>query len=98
MSKLSTAIYQPTIDQIPVHRKISLMVNIKTSWLFTNSPYGKSITTNNVPVNSNCDYPPWANPGNLTFQKNFGQIPQGAGKKHGQMPLRPGQISMTVYI
>ena len=40
-------------------------------------------------------------PGNLTFQKTFGQIThftgknhrqilQGAGEKHGQMPFRPG--------
>ena len=55
-----------------------------------------------VSVNSNCDHPlPGRTPGNLTFRKKFGQIPycggenhrqipQGVGKKHGQMPLRPG--------
>jgi hypothetical protein len=45
----------------------------------------------NVPVNSNCDHPPpGRTPGNLTFQKKFGQISHCAGENHRQIPRRPG--------
>ena len=50
------------------------------------------LSRGNVRVNSNCDHPPTGRtPGNLTFQKKYGQISDGAGETHCQIPNGAGK-------
>jgi hypothetical protein len=45
----------------------------------------------NVRVKSNRDRPPpWATPGNLTFEKIIDQMPARTGRNHSQMPCYRG--------
>ena len=47
---------------------------------------------NNVRVNSNCDHPPpRANPREFDLKKKYGQISDGAGETHCQIPNGAGK-------
>jgi hypothetical protein len=42
--------------------------------------------------------PPGRTPGNLTFQKKFGQIPHCAGENHRQIPQGAGKNLMCICV